>query len=269
MDSIINKIIGYPLGHTQSPLLHNTVYDLLNCNAVMSAYSNQNLSLTLDTLKKLSVGLIAVTMPFKKEILSYLDNKSSEVEELKAANTVIYRDGLLYGYNTDVDGIAYALRDIALANKTVLILGAGGAAHAAAYYLKKNNANLVWLNRTPEHLRSGIALFGGIQIEIQDIDKFAIDMIINATPVGMFPNNYHSPLPDYLFKSNQIMFDMVYNPVETRLIKQAKSQGAICISGLDMFIGQGLKQIELWLNQKINLSDIIPLVKKRLITRKI
>lgn len=260
----LNRVIGYPLAHTQSPILHNAAYNLLNCNAVMLAHATTCLPSTIQTLKTLSTGLIAVTMPFKEEIVSYLDDMSNEVKELKAANTVICRNGKLFGYNTDIDGVAYALRDVSLSGKKVLIIGAGGASRAAAYYLKKNNANLLWLNRTPEHALSSIELFGGDMVDINLINGLHIDVIINATPLGMFPHVNDTPLPGYPFRSDQIVFDMVYNPVNTLLLKNARSYNATCISGLDMFIGQGLKQIELWLNKSIVTSKMLELIKTEL-----
>ncbi len=260
----LNMVIGYPLAHTQSPILHNTVYNLLNCNAVMLAHATKCLPSTMQALKTLSVGLIAVTMPFKEDILSYLDNQSCEVKELKAANTVICLNGKLFGYNTDIDGVAYALRNVCLSDKNILIIGAGGASHAAAYHLKKNNANLLWLNRTPSHALSSIEIFGGSLVDINHIKSLHIDVIINTTPLGMIPNINNSPLPNYQFRSDQVIFDMVYNPFDTMLLKDAKSHGATCISGLDMFIGQGLKQIELWLNKSIITSNIIDLIKSKL-----
>ena len=257
-------VIGYPLDHTQSPILHNTIYHVLDYNTVMLACETNCLSSTMQNLKTLSVGLIAVTMPFKETILSHLDIMSIEVKKLKAANTVICRHGKLMGYNTDIDGVAYALRQLNVSNKNALIIGAGGASHAAAYYLKKNNANLLWLNRTRQHVDSSIKIFGGIAVENDAINTLPIDIIINTTPLGMIPNINDSPIPHYSFRPNQVVFDMVYNPIDTLLLKRAKSCGANCISGLDMFIGQGLKQIEVWLNKSIATTKIIDLIKSKL-----
>jgi shikimate dehydrogenase len=260
----LNMVIGGSLQHTQSPILHNSLYKFLHCNAIMLAHSTQNLSKTLQALKTLSVSLIAVTMPFKEAILPYVDQLSAEVEKIKSANTIIRRHNKLVAYNTDIDGIAYALRTIPLANKSVLIIGAGGAAHAAAYYLKKNNATLLWLNRTPKRAHASIKIFGGSMINVKHIDTLPIDIIINTTPLGMFPDIEHSPLPTYQFRPEQTVFDMVYNPIDTLLIKKARSQGALCISGLEMFIGQGLKQIELWLNTSVTNTEMTALVKSTL-----
>lgn len=226
----------------------------------MLAHPAKDLASTMQALKTLSTHLLAVTMPWKTDILSYLDDASDEVKATKAANTVILREGKLIGYNTDIDGIAYALRNISVTHKNVLIMGAGGAALAAGYYLKKNHANLFWMNRTVQHALSLIETMGGSLILENEIDTLDLDIIINTTPLGMFPNTNTSPLTNYTFKPNQIIFDMVYNPMETTLLKTAKSFSATCISGLDMFIGQGLKQIELWLNQTITTPEVTDLL---------
>ncbi|EKD77393.1 MAG: shikimate 5-dehydrogenase I alpha [uncultured bacterium] len=250
----LNLVIGYPLQHTKSPLLHTTIYRHLHCNAVMLAHATNNLSETMNAAKTLSVALMAVTMPYKKEIINYLGDVSEEAKKLNSVNTVISRDDKLFGYNTDVDGVAYALRNISLANKNTLIIGAGGASHAAAYFLNKQNANLWWLNRTEHHVLPLITKFGGNQVDKTKINEFPIDIIINTTPLGMFPDVHQSPLPNYSFNANQIVFDMVYNPIDTLLIKNAREKGAECISGIDMLIGQGIKQIELWLNKPVDIS---------------
>lgn len=260
----LNMVIGYPLEHTQSPLLHNMVYEMLDCNAVMLAKPNDNLSSMILAIKALSIGLVAVTMPFKEKILPYLDEVSPEVESLKAANTVICRHGKLYGYNTDIDGIKYALRNQIISNKKILIIGAGGAARAVAYFLRNNQGNLLWLNRTYSHVLPMAKQFGGDIVNLNDIHHSPIDIIVNTTPLGMHPDISSTPLENYQFQSNQVIFDMVYNPIETLLIKRAKLHGATCISGLDMFVGQGLRQIELWLNKSISISEMIENIKSQL-----
>jgi shikimate dehydrogenase len=257
-------VIGYPLEHTQSPILHNTMYHLLNCNAVMLAHHCNDLVSAIQAIKTLSVGLVAVTMPFKEDILPLLDDISAEAKKIKSVNTVIGQQGKLMGYNTDVDGIAFALRHVMLAHKTVLIIGAGGASRAAAHYLNQCGAHILWLNRTARHVVPLIELFGGKLVNAEQLDDLPMDAIINTTPLGMLPNVDVSPLPHYQFNRSQIIFDMVYNPRETRLIKDAKSQGAQCISGLAMFIGQGLKQIELWLNKSIVTPAMVDVVKAKL-----
>ncbi len=264
----LNLVIGHPLTHSKSPILHNMIYNMMHCNTVMLAHETQDLEKSIAAIKAFRVGLTAVTMPHKSNIVSYLDQVSDEVKELQVANTIINRHGMLSGYNTDIDGIAHALRHTSLSSKNVLMIGAGGASHAAGWYLRKNNANLIWLNRTEEKARALQSLFGGSIADKKQLHTMQIDIIINTTPIGMFPETSHSPLPDYPFRSDQVVFDMVYNPVETRLLKDAKQHGAICISGLDMFIGQGLKQIELWLEKKIMTENILEMAKAELLKSK-
>ena len=133
----LNTVIGYPLEHSQSPVLHDAVYQLLGINAVLLAQSHLQLKSLIQAIKTLSIELTAVTSPYKEKVIKYLDQYSSEVNVLQAANTIIQRDGKLHGYNTDIDGIAFALRNIAVRGKYVVVIGAGGAARVMGYFLKK------------------------------------------------------------------------------------------------------------------------------------
>lgn len=249
----LNLVIGYPLHHTLSPLLHNEIYQKLNFNTVLLAAAHENLTALIEASKTLKVGLIAVTMPFKKAILAYLDEISEEVKTLGAANTIIIKENKLSGYNTDVNGIMYAFRNIQLKNKKVLILGAGGAARAAAYVLKKAESEIYWYNRTTAHLTEVMHLFKGHALSFNQLAEETFDIIINTTPVGMYPDINDSPIPASLLHEELVVFDMVYNPRKTELLKQADQKGAIIISGLEMFVAQALKQIELW--KQINFSE--------------
>lgn len=256
---ILNAVIGYPLDHTQSPLLHNTLYQALDIPAVLLAFPNPKLKPLIQVIKTLGIELTAVTMPFKQEILKYLDYCSPEVTVLKAANTVIQNNGKLYGYNTDINGIEYALRELVITDKKVLIIGAGGAVRALGYFMQKNKAKIYWLNRTEKKLINIKKIFGGTVLNYNN-EKLqeninAMDIIINATPLGMYPYIDVSPLPNIRFNSEQIIFDVIYNPVHTILLKQAeKNKVKKIIFGKDMFIGQGLRQIELWMEQSAFIS---------------
>jgi shikimate dehydrogenase len=248
----LNMVIGYPLEHSQSPMLHTLSYQLLDINAVLLAQSRLlPLKSLIQAIKILSITLIAVTSPYKEKIIKYLDQCSDEVSELQAANTIIQRDGKLYGYNTDVAGISYALRHTVIKNKKVLILGAGGAARALAYFLKKNQAQLFWINRTSKKATVLAKKFGGYVVTNHELNEIPLDIIINTTPIGSYPNVDSSPLPNYAFHAQQVVFDMVYNPLMTPLLKQAKKYRAKIISGLEMFIGQGLNQIELLSSKRL------------------
>lgn len=261
----LNVVIGHPLQHTQSPILHNTIYEILNIDAVLLAIESTEVESMIQFIKTLGVGLTAVTMPFKEKILPYLDKCSPKIKDLNSVNTIIqYRDKL-YGYNTDIDGIAYAFRNVIVKDRQVLIIGAGGAARAAAFFFKQKQANLLWVNRTQQNALKMVEIFGGDIIHYSHLRNKTIDIIINTTPLGMFPYIQDSPLPNYKFNQDQVIFDMVYNPVDTKLLKQAKQDGALTISGLEMLIGQGIRQIELWSKEKIYKESIVAQLKERLI----
>ncbi|MEN9450861.1 MAG: AroE: shikimate dehydrogenase [Pseudomonadota bacterium] len=258
----LNMLIGHPLEHSQSPMLHALSYQLLGINAILLAQPRLlPLKSLITVIKTLGITLTAVTSPFKEKVINYLDHCSDEVNELQSANTIIQRDGKLYGYNTDIDGINFALGHIVVSDKKVLIIGAGGAARAATYFLKKNQAQLFLINRTSKKATALAKKFGGNVVDRDELDSLSMDIIINTTPIGSYPNGNTSPLPDYVFHAKQIVFDMVYNPVMTPFLKQAKKQRANIISGLDMFIGQGLKQIELLTGQYLTPTMIKKLRK--------
>jgi shikimate dehydrogenase len=261
----LNMVIGHPLMHSLSPVLHNVSYQQLQIDAVLLAQPHLQLSLLIQAIKTLSVELTAVTLPYKEKIIDYIDYCSPEVIAIQAANTLIQRKGKLYGYNTDIDGIAFALRDIVLHSKQVLIIGAGGAARALGYFLQKNHAKLVWINRTKDKAIALAKEFGGECVSHSELHAMNIDLIINATPMGLYPNIHESPLPNYTFTRNQVVFDMIYNPEVTQLLKQAIKYQAKIISGIDMFIGQGLKQIELLIEKPISPLPIVETLREILI----
>jgi shikimate dehydrogenase len=254
-ETLLNIVIGCPIAHSKSPLLHNTLYQKLNIAAVLMPFAHPNLKPLIESIKTLQIPLTAVTMPFKEQVLKYLDVCSDEVNVLKAANTIIQNEGKLHGYNTDVDGIQYALAGVKLIDKSALIIGAGGAARAVAYVLQNAGAKIFWLNRTEKNARHLQKRFGGTLVTDKEIEQLPLDLIINTTPLGMHPYQNISPLRAYHFHPQQIVFDLIYNPLQTALLKQAEKNQAKIISGITMFIGQGIRQIELWLNQNIQAEN--------------
>ncbi|MSU56465.1 MAG: shikimate dehydrogenase [Candidatus Taylorbacteria bacterium] len=282
----LNAVIGYPLSHSRSPKLHNPVYELLKLNAVLSPISNPDVKALVAEIRSLPLHLTAVTMPHKQSIMPLLDSVDAAAKKVGAVNTVINKKGKLHGYNTDVAGIEYALRDTKLKDRNVLLVGAGGAANAVAYVIKQKKGNLLYLNRTEKHAEELQKRFGGIVLSFEDtttpprrlgtppqlrrggtgrLSPQGIDVIINATPVGMYPKIDDVPIPEELLDKHQAVFDLVYNPVDTKLLKLARKKGAKIISGLDMFAVQGLRQIELWTGKKIITKSLVEKVKNNLL----
>lgn len=242
----LNAVIGYPLEHTLSPLLHNECYRRLKLNAVLLAFANGNCERLTDAIRTLGISLTAVTIPYKESVIPFLDGIDPVARRIGSVNTIIQRDGYLHGFNTDCIGIQKALQQETLSDTRALIIGAGGAARAAAWVLAEASASVWYYNRTPQRAQAIAKEFGGIVISNYELHQQAFDLIINATSVGLAPHHTQTPLPDFPFTNKHIVFDCVYSPLETRLLREAQSKGAHTISGIDMFLHQALEQIRLW-----------------------
>lgn len=240
----LNLVIGNPIRHSQSPALHQRIYQALGLNAVMLASAQSDLNDLRTLIDRLNIKLIAVTLPHKTAVLAHADIHSDAVKALGAANTLINHHGIIHAHNTDVEGIRASLQHLSIAQKNILILGAGGAARAVGYSLKDCDAHLFWLNRTAQKAQLMAEQFGG-EIVSDDLNGYSFDIIINTTPVGMTPNTDDTPLPGYAFQPSQTVFDLIYTPTKTRLLREAKSAGAHIINGQVMMTAQAIKQVEL------------------------
>ena len=261
----LNIVIGHPLVHTKSPVLHGLVYKEIGVDAVMLPFSSPDLKKLIAAIRTLSIKLTAVTMPFKQSAMSLVDKVDRAALEIGAINTIINRNGKLIGHNTDAFGIEYALRDTALQGKNVLIVGAGGAALAAAYVVKKNGGRLIYVNRTLKRTEALQKKFGGRIAQTSKLTPKDVDVVINATPVGMFPHIKNSPVPEALLGRHQTVFDLVYNPFRTELQRRAVARGAKVISGINMFTAQGVRQVELWTGRKIISGKLIARFNKQIL----
>ena len=261
----LNAVIGFPLTHSRSPYLHNPVYEAIGEAAVLLPFSHPDIRKLMSAVRVLPINLTAVTMPFKRSVMPFLDHIDSAAKKVNAVNTIINKNGVLFGYNTDVDGIRYALRGCTLKNKNVLLIGAGGAARAVAYVIKGGGGKILYMNRSAQEALKLKKIFGGRLVTADTLSSSDIDVIINATPVGMYPHVSEMPIPERLLRRGQYVFDVVYNPVETMLIKAAKRKGSRGVSGIDMFVVQGLRQVELWSKRKVITPALVNRLKKMLI----
>jgi len=263
----LNIVIGHPLLHTKSPVLHDFVYKELGVNAVMLPFSNPDVKKLIFAIRAMSINLTAVTMPFKQSMMPLLDKIDDTALSVGAVNTVINRSDKLIGYNTDIFGIEYALRNTSLHNKNVLLIGAGGAGFAVAYVIKNNGGKCMYADRTLKRVARLQKKFGGKIVQIKNLSSRDVDIIINATPVGMHPDIKSSLVPMRLIDKHQTVFDLVYNPAQTKLIKLAQKKGAKTISGIDMFIAQGVRQVELWMRKKIITPRLMGRINKKVIQK--
>jgi 3-dehydroquinate dehydratase/shikimate dehydrogenase len=239
-------VIGSPIGHSMSPLLHNTAFRARKFDAVFVPFLVRNLREFLGSLKALGVAGLAVTIPHKEKIIQHLDGCDPLAARIGAVNTVVVRRaGRLYGYNTDYVGVLRSLeKRMTMAGSRVLLFGAGGAARAAAFALAQAGSIVCICARRPERARALAKAVGGQTVAQEDLKREFFDAIINCTPIGMHPNG-GSPLSATELNC-RIVMDMVYRPRETQLLQLARRKKIEVISGLEMFLEQGSAQYEIW-----------------------
>jgi len=248
-------IIGDPVDHSLSPAMHNAAYKHLGIDGKF-VYLGSNVKIT--DVKKIVKAMRAMnnfrgltcTIPHKIEVMKYLDWVDSVAEKIGAVNTVVNDNGRLKGYNTDWLGVVKPLEKITgLKGKKIAVLGAGGAARAVVYGVLIKGAKVKIFNRTEEKAKKLAEEFGcqgtGLDRE-KEIAEF--DIIINASPVGMMPNEDQTPIATTLINKNQIIFDIVYKPFKTKLLREAEKKGAVVIPGVEMLLHQGTAQFELYTN---------------------
>jgi len=242
----VYAVIGDPVAHSLSPLMHNAAFALRRQNAIYVAFRVLALRDFLRAVGPLGISGFSVTLPHKEEMLRRLDDCDPLAREIGAVNTVVVRaGGELYGYNTDYVGVLRALeRRVRLAGSRVLLLGAGGAARAAAFALARGGAEVSIWSRRPARARSLASAAGGEAIERGAIRRQHFDAIVNCTPVGLHPGG-GSPLRAGELDC-RIVMDMIYRPRETELLRAARRRGIETISGVDMFVAQGIAQWEIW-----------------------
>ena len=260
----ICALIGDPVEHTMSPVMHNTAYEKLGLDYVYLPFrvKPEHLAKAVEGLRALNVRGFNVTIPHKVSIIPLLDGLDLMAEKIGAVNTVVNTDGELRGYNTDAEGFLRALLEhgIKPRGKKAVILGAGGAARAITYIMAGKGARLTILNRQQElDWAEDIAYFiredMGKEVKVFELGQLAeaienVDILVNATSVGMSPAAGESPVPSNLLNKVPVVFDIVYNPMVTRLLREADKAGAKTIGGVDMLAWQGALAFEKWTGQK-------------------
>jgi 3-dehydroquinate dehydratase / shikimate dehydrogenase len=243
-------VIGDPIGHSLSPLLHNTAFHACEVDAVFVPFLVRDLREFVGAMKEFGVQGLSVTIPHKETILRRLDDCDPLAARIGAVNTVVVRGGgRLYGYNTDYVGVLRSLeRRMQLAGSRVLLFGAGGAARAAAFALAQAGSIVCICARRPERARELARAAGGQAIARPGLGREYFDAIVNCTPIGMYPQG-GSPLTSAELNCRVVM-DMVYRPRETELLRLARRKGIETISGVEMFLAQGFAQFEIWTGKR-------------------
>jgi len=253
-------VAGDPVAHSFSPIIMNTALRRENVNGVYLALHGKTLKDLLACVRDIPIHGLSITMPYKEAILKHLDNTDSHTTKIGACNTVVRaQDGKLYGFNTDTAGVVRPLEQrIGLEGARILVLGAGGAARAAVFGLKERGCEVFILNRSMAAAQKLARRAKARTLKRADLKKVSFDVIINATPVGM-GNSRESPLNENEINTRYV-FDMIYDPPETRLMTLAKARGAQLIPGIEMFVHQAARQFEIWSGKPAPWDDMLRVV---------
>ncbi len=243
----VYALLGRPVAHSLSPAMHNAAFRELGLNAVYVAFEVSDLARAVAGLRGLQIPGVSVTIPLKEEIIPLLDELDPRAARIGAVNTVVNRGGQLIGHNTDWLGALMALEEqTQITGKRFLILGAGGAARAIAFAVLEKGGQVAITD--VDHGKS-LALsrqLGAAAVAPGQLGEYPAAVLINATPVGMEPKSDDIPLDPNLLAHYRVVMDIVYKPLDTRLLQEARTRGCQVIDGLRMLIHQGAAQFELW-----------------------
>lgn len=247
-DTKILGVIGNPVEHSKSPLIHNKGLENKKLNYKYFAFKIENVKNAIIAMKELNIIGYSVTIPHKIEIMKHLDKIDPLAKKIGAINTVLNKNGKLIGYNTDLYGAINPIKKITkLKEKKVYVLGAGGAATAIVAGLKNEKAIITIFARKINQAKKLAKKFHTSAKNLNEINN-DFDILINATPIGMYPNTNQSPLPKEkkIFKKGQIVMDSIYNPLKTKLLIDAEKNGAKIIFGTEMFLEQAYAQFKIF-----------------------
>jgi 3-dehydroquinate dehydratase / shikimate dehydrogenase len=255
-------VVGDPIAQSLSPAIMNAAFRRENVNAVYLTLHAKTLKDLLTCIREIPIHGISVTMPYKEAILAHLDNSDSHTVKIGACNTVVRaQDGNLYGFNTDTAGVVRPIerRLNTIEGARILVIGAGGAARAAVFGLKERGAEVYIMNRSAGRAKKLAHQAHARIMKRQELKKMAFDVIVNATPVGM-GNSRETPLQEKEINARYV-FDMIYDPAETRLLKLAKERGAQIIPGIEMFVHQAARQFEIWTGKPAPWDEMLRVVQ--------
>lgn len=275
-------VIGHPLRHSNSPFMHNLAFKLTDLDYIYLPFdiTTSNLKDALKGMVALGISGFNVTIPHKEKVIPLLNEVSEGASIVGAVNTIVNDNGKLYGYNTDVHGIFETLKKYKkeLSGSTVSIIGSGGAARSAVFTLIRyfHVKRIHIINRTLERADT-IKKYFSTKMNFDKITTHTLfppeiikplsksKLIINASPIGMFPKEDDAPTKiAESFRSNQLVFDIVYNPISTKFLRLAAREGATTINGLKMFVEQGAHSFELWTGEPMPTTEIYDALKSKL-----
>ncbi len=259
-------VLGNPVRHSLSPIIHNGAFQRMGLNAAYLAFEVKNLEEAVRGIKGLGIRGVSVTIPFKTQIIPFLDQLEEVAGKIQAVNTIRQEGGKLIGYNTDWSGALGALEGkVELAGKRVFLLGAGGAARAIAFGLKERGCRVFIGSRSPKKAAALAEELGVVHRPLPVAGRLDADVLVNATSAGMSPNDEESPVPKEVLDKEMTVMDIVYKPLRTKLLREAEERGCRTIDGLEMLARQGAAQIEIWTGRKPEIGEIKEYLRRALI----
>jgi shikimate dehydrogenase len=244
-------VLGSPVSHSQSPLVHNINFKKKGIDAVYLAFEPKDIAEAMISIRSLGIKGASVTIPFKESIMDHLDEIDPLAEQIGAVNTVVNKAGKLWGFNTDCKAAVDPLISHGIKGKSICIIGAGGAAKAVAHGIAQQGGNLIITNRSAEKGAALSAAVKGDFVSMDRADTIEADIVINTTSLGMGPHNLDDlPFPSQNLTAGMVVMDVVYTPLDTKLLSIARQKGCTVIDGLSMFVAQAGAQFELWTGLK-------------------
>jgi shikimate dehydrogenase/3-dehydroquinate dehydratase type I len=240
-------LLGNPVAQSLSPVMHNAALKKMGISGHYSAFRVSDIESALCGIKGMNIRGTSITIPYKVSVMEYLDEIHADALNIGAVNTIVNNNGRLTGYNTDWLGLMLTIIELmTVKDKTFVVIGAGGTARAAAYGIMKEGGLPIIINRT---IAKGKNLSNKLNCpfySLDDLGKIKADCLINTTPVGMYPHLDQTPVEAKMLTGYKYVIDVIYNPLKTKLLRDAEGQGCRIVSGLDMFVHQGAEQLKLW-----------------------
>ncbi len=243
----IYGIMGNPVSHSMSPAMHNRAFSQSGLNKVYVPFRVDDVEKAMDGFRALGVKGVSVTIPYKQAVIPFLDSIDPVAEKIGAVNTLVIKEGKIHGLNTDWLGANRAVNEVRkLPGSKVLLLGAGGSARAIGFGFLEAGASITIASRTPYRGKELAGELGCAWHPLEEVEQLEADVMVNATSVGMAPDFDQMVVPLEVLSQFQVVMDIVYSPLETKLLKSAAGKGCKVINGLAMLLYQGVAQFETW-----------------------
>ena len=264
----IFALFGNPVSHSMSPVMHRAALDRMNLPGDYVAFCVENLKTAVEAIRGLNIRGVSVTIPFKTEVLPLLNELDETARRIGAVNTIRNDGGRLTGFNTDAAGLMNDLQEVMpISGRRIAVIGAGGAARSAVFGALYEGAKVIIVNRTVKKGEALASEFDCPFYPISELSHVEVDILINTTHVGMSPAVDQSPVEARLLPRFATVVDIIYNPLQTKLLEDAKAAGCRTRNGVGMFVHQGAEQIRLWTGQNPPIDLMRQVVLERLQSR--